>query len=281
MKKLLAMMVAFFMLSACQTTGKTVKYTTSSGYVTDGLVYLPDTKKSDDIVFVIMHGKSSRPDVPFRLELYHKLSRKGYEVIAPKMPWSKEWEGTPEDGIALINEVVRQVARKGKKVVLIGHSLGGANALIYAAKNPAKEVIGIIAVAPGHMIHRSRKTQEVTAHSVKKAQDMVKSGKGNEKGYFTELNTGRINYIHTTADIYLSYYDIEKFPNIEQLLPHISLPVLWIAGDRDRLTRIYNMEILFENLPDNQKSKYMENSGGHKSVLANSADDIVNWAKTL
>lgn len=281
MKNIVAVVVALFVLSACQMTGKSIRYTSPSGYTAESLMYEPVSKKSNNIVFVVMHGKSSEPDEPFRMELYPKLTSNSYEVIAPKMPWSKEWTGTPDDGILLIDEIVRQVALRGKKVVLVGHSLGGAVALIYASKNPENDVLGVITVAPGHMLHKSNRIQRVTASSVEKARSMVNAGKGDEKNYFTELNTGKVKDVRMSAVTYLSYYDIEKFPDIEQLLPDIKLPVLWIAGDSDRLTTVYGMEYLFEGLPENSKNKYLEVSGGHKSVLANSAADMVNWVVKL
>ena len=281
MKKILAVAVILFSLSACQTTGNSLKYTSQSGYTAESLIYKSDSNKSNNIVFVIMHGKSSKPDAPFRLELYPKLTTEGYEVIAPRMPWSNEWTGTPDDGISLIDEIVSQVAKRGKKVVLVGHSLGGANALIYASRNPKKDVLGVITVAPGHMLHRSNRLQSVTESSVEKARNMVNAGKGDEKEYFKELNTGKIKDVRMSAITYLSYYDIEKFPDVEQLLPDIRLPVLWIAGDSDRLTSIYNMEFLFESLPENVKNIYLEIRGGHKSVLANSAAEMNRWVSNL
>ncbi len=281
MKKIFLTLVSLLVLTAGQTTEKSIKLTTQSGYTSNALSYLPSNKKSKDIVLVVMHGKSSRPDVWHHLDLYPKLTNQGYEIIAPKMPWSKDWSGTPNDGILLINEVVDQIVKRGKKAVLVGHSLGGANALIYAAKNPKKAVLGIVTVAPGHMLHRSNKLQRLTADSVEKAQKMLSSGKGNEKSYFTEINTGKTKDIYTTAKTYLSYYDTEKFPAVEQLLPDIKLPVLWIAGSSDRLTNIYNMESLFKDLPQNPKSQYLEINGGHKNVLANSAKDIMQWVESL
>lgn len=281
MKKIFAVAITLLTVSACQMAGNSIKYTSPSGYTAESFIYKPDSKISNNIVFVVMHGKSSEPDTPFRLELYPKLTSYGYEVIAPKMPWSKEWTGTLDDGFSLIDEIVSQVAKRGKKVVLVGHSLGGSNALIYASRKPKREVLGVITVAPGHMLHKSNKMQRETENSVEKARSMVNAGKGDDKDYFTELNTGKVKDVRMSAVTYLSYYDLDKFPDVEYLLPNIRLPVLWIAGDSDRLTTIYDMEFLFESLPDDSKNKYLEVSGGHKSVLSNSAADMANWVAKL
>jgi pimeloyl-ACP methyl ester carboxylesterase len=284
MRKLFIVMILFSMmvsLTGCLSTGETRHFRTSSGYASDSLVFLPEGKQVNDVVFIVMHGKSSRPDADFRMEFYPELSDRGYEVIAPEMPWSKQWGGTPEEGVMLIDEIVDQVTQKGKRVVLVGHSLGGSNALIYAAGKPKKEVIGIVTIAPGHMLHRSNRMQRETESSVEKARAMVKAGDGDEYENFSELNTGKVRDVYMKANTYLSYYDLEKFPDIELLFPRIKLPVLWVAGDSDRLTAVYNMEFMFEGLPDNPKSRYIEVSGNHKSVLPNSAADIVEWVEKL
>ena len=273
--------LVLLLLSGCQSTGGTKYYKTPSAYTAESLVFFADEKTSRDIVFLVMHGKSSKPDASFRMDLYPELTDKGYEVIAPFMPWSKMWSGTPDDGKALIDEIVDQVAHRGKKVVLVGHSLGGSNALIYAAGKPNKGVIGIVTIAPGHMLHRSNRMQRETAGSVDKARQMVSAGNGNEKEYFSELNTGKVREVYMSANTYLSYYDLDKFPDVELLLTKIKLPVLWIAGDQDRLTTVYDMEFMFEALPDNPDSRYTEIEGNPKSVLPNSAPYIIDWVERL
>jgi pimeloyl-ACP methyl ester carboxylesterase len=268
--------------SGCVTTSQTIKLNTSKNYSTAGSYYLADKSKPNKAIeFIAIHGKSGRPDADHQLNLYPKLTNAGYDVIAIKMPWSRDWDGTLEDGMQIIDAAVSQVVKKGKKVVLIGHSLGGAAVLIYAANSPAKDVAGIVTVAPGHMLHRSNRMQRVSYDSVEKARHMVLEGKANSESSFKVLNTGKVTERYMSAKVYLSYFDTQKFPDIEQLLPDIKLPVLWVAGREDRLTLAYDMEILFEDLVDSKSNKYLEITGDHKSVLANSSMDIISWSESL
>lgn len=277
----LILLVAALFLGGCQTVSHT-KLSTENGYTASAATYLPSEDiPGRDIVFIVIHGKSGGPDTPHQLSLYPKLADAGYEIIAPKMPWSRDWEGTLDDGMAIIDAAVSEVTRRQKEVVLIGHSLGGTTALIYASRSPRKGVLGIVAVAPGHMLHRSNRMQQVTADSVTKANRMVARGDGASKATFKELNNGRVRDRYMSADAYLSYYDLRQFPITEKLLPEIQLPVLWIAGEQDRLTQIYHMEALFGALPDNNESEFLEITGDHKGVLANSAAIVILWSEGL
>lgn len=281
MKNASLLLILLLILSGCQTTGKTVQYRTSSGYMADSLTYGPDDKNSNDIVFIFMHGKGSRPGTPHATSFCEHLAGNNHQVIAPEMPWSENWYGTPDDGIKLIDKLTSALAKKNKKVVLVGHSLGGANAFIYGAGNPNSNVIGIVSVAPGHLLHDSWKIKRVASNSVTKAQNMMNSGKGDAKGDFKGWNNGEYKDYHMAARIYLSYYDTKQFPNVIQLLPDIKTPVLWVAGKSDRLTSIYNMKSLFTKLSDNPKNKYLEIQGSHLGVLPNSVNHLVDWAEQL
>lgn len=280
--KVLLFVIGVTLLMGCVTTNTSIKLNTSAGYSATGLYYSTvKNKVSKDIVFIAIHGKSGRPDSHHQLNLYHKLTSAGYDVMAIKMPWSSDWNGTLNDGVEIIDAAVSQLVKKGKKVVLIGHSLGGSAVLIYAANNPLKGVVGVVAVAPGHMLHKSNRMQRVSYESVAKARALVLEGKAESDSSFQVLNTGKVSERYMSAKVYLSYFDTQQFPDIEKLLPEIKLPVLWVAGRQDRLTLAYDMEMLFEDLPDNRRNKYLEINGDHKGVLANSSLDIISWSESL
>jgi len=285
MKKSISVLLLFIfslLMIACVPTSQSIKLSSATNYYTTASYYLADqAKPTKDIVFIAIHGKSGRIDSDHQLKLYSELTNSGYDVMALKMPWSGDWDGTLEDGMSIIDAAVIQISNKGKKVILIGHSLGGAAALIYAANSPAKGVSGIVTVAPGHMLHRSNRMQRVSYDSVEAARVMVLEGKAESESSFKVLNTGKISERNMSAKVYLSYFDTHEFPNVEQLLPEIKLPVLWVAGREDRLTQVYDMEMLYEGLPNSKSNKYLEITGDHKSVLANSSMDIINWSESL
>lgn len=254
----------------------------NSGFKTEAKIYgSPLESSKDGVVFVLLHGKASSPDKSHYEELMESLNEAGYSVIAPNMPWTKKWNGTFFDGLDTIKEIASFNKQKGLKTILIGHSLGGATALIYSSKNENKLVDGIVTIAPGHMIHKSNKIKKVTEKSVLKARTMVENNEGNDTTTFKEVNTGKVGEVKMSANAYLSFYDTDVFPNVQDLLENIEIPVLWLAGDEDRLTQVYRMEELFDWLGENEHNSFKLIEGNHKSLLKNSDEEIIAWIEKL
>lgn len=281
MKKFFLVFITVFSIFTYSLFGSesNIKLVTKSGYKANAIYYNDDDSK--DIMFILLHGKSGNIDNKYRVKTYKNLYKKDYEVLAAKMPWSKDWEGTLEDGLELIDSAINFALEKNKKPVLVGHSLGGNISLIYASKNPNKNLLGVITVAPGHMIHQSRKSQEVSKKSLEKAKKMISENKGNEKADFKMLNTGKVKKEYIKAKIFDSYYNLETFPNIMDTLEKVKIPVLWIAGDDDRLTSVYAMEDKFFLIPDNDLNEYIQTEGNHRSVLKKSTQIMINWSEKL
>jgi len=281
MKKFFLVFITIFSIFTFSLFGSesNIQLVTKSGYKANAIYYNDDDSK--DIMFILLHGKSGNIDNKYRVKTYKNLYKKDYEVLAAKMPWSKDWEGTLEDGLELIDSAINFALEKRKKPVLVGHSLGGNISLIYASKNPNKNLLGVITVAPGHMIHQSRKSQEVSKKSLEKAKKMISENKGNEKADFKMLNTGKVKKEYIKAKIFDSYYNLETFPNITDTLEKVKIPVLWIAGDDDRLTSVYSMEDKFFLIPDNDFNEYIQTEGNHRSVLKKSTQIMINWSEKL
>ena len=250
---------------------------TSSGYQTDAIVYRAD-QKIRNIGIVVLHGKSGQPNTPFLMPLHKELTKAGFDVVAPVMPWSKlKREGTLRDAIEITNAAVKYISEGSKNVIIVGHSMGGTVALIYGAKAIQDNVIGLVPIAPGHMPQISRRLRNVTELSVEKARDMAAQGKSQDKSVFEDLSRGVESAFESTAEYYLSFYDPDHFPDVRQLLSKINVPVIWIAGTDDRLTHVYSYKTLFQALPDNANSKYVIIEGDHKSVVTYSGDIIIKW----
>lgn len=285
MKKLYLLIIsiiATFIFAGCGANIQPMQVKTNSGYTAHADYYKVDERTTPkDIVFIAIHGKGTPVNNPRLTSLYTSLLDKGYETIALEMPWSKNWSGTFEQGLALIDSTINKVIASGKKPILIGHSLGGAASLIYVGENPNNKLLGVIAIAPGHMLHKSNKMQKVTASSVEKANKLISESKGNIRSSFTELNNGRTRNVTMSAEAYKSYYDTDSFPNVEMLLEDIKTPTLWIAGKSDKLTKVYGMSELFAELPQNSKNKYALVDGNHLDVVQNSSDTIINWVSGL
>ncbi len=281
MKKLPFIFIALFSIFGFSlfASESTIELLTKNEYKAPAIYY--HNNNSKDIMFILLHGKSGNIDNTYRVKTYNNLYKKDYEVLAIKMPWSKDWEGTLENGLELIDSAINFALEKGKKPILVGHSLGGNISLIYASKNPNKNLLGVITVAPGHMIHQSKKSQKVSEESLKKAQKMISENEGDKKADFKMLNTGKVKKEYIKAKVFNSYYNLKTFPNIMDTLENVKTPILWIAGKDDRLTNVYSMEDKFFLIPDNDFNEYVLTEGNHKSVLKKSTQIMINWSEKL
>jgi len=239
---------------------------------------------------IVMHGKAVSP--LYLSPLYTELANADYDVVAPYMPWSDTtWDGSMCKAMNYIDSLAAQEAAKGRNVIIAGHSMGGAHAMIYAATNPAVEVKAIITLAPGHFpqlelplltVFEPAIADSITT-SITLAEGMVASGFGDMDDTFDTLYPDLINpllQISATANDYLSYHALYQYPDINDVLPAIKLPVLWLAGDVDELTTFYSMAALFNQITS-QNSKYEEVNGDHLTMVSKSAAPIVVWLTLL
>lgn len=230
---------------------------------------------------IVMHGKTGSPFSTHLPPLYTALSNAGYDVIAPYMPWSGlDWDGSMCEAMNYIDSLASQEAAKGRNVIVAGHSMGGAHALIHGATEPASEIKAIITLAPGHFPHLSNNMQTVTASSITLAESMVASGNGDDVAIFEILNSGVTMQIMASANDYLSFHALDKYPDINDVLPVITLPVLWLAGDLDPITTGYDMATLFTKITS-ANSDYKVVSGDHKGMVASSVVPIINWLGSM
>lgn len=229
---------------------------------------------------IVMHGKTGSPLDAYLSPLYTKLSNAGYDVVAPYMPWSgTTWDGSMCEAMNYIDSLAAQEVAKNNAVIIAGHSMGGAHALIYAATAPAIEVKGIITLAPGHFPHLEGILQAAIASSIAKAEDMVANGNGDILNTFDTLMPAIIS-ISASANDYLSYHALYKYPDINDVLPVIKLPVLWLAGEDDQLTTFYDMAALYNRITS-QNSDYDLVTGDHLNMVLNSGAPIVVWLPSL
>ena len=230
---------------------------------------------------IVMHGKTASPLSTHLLPLYTDLSNAGYDVIAPYMPWNGlDWDGSMCEAMNYINSLAAQEGAKGNSVIIAGHSMGGAHALIYGVTAPTNEVKAIITMAPGHFPHLSDLMQTVTAPSIALADSMVASGNGGSLATFDILLTGETVQITASANDYLSYHALDQYPDVNDVLPAITLPVLWLAGEDDPLTISINMAALSSQIVS-QNSDYVVVSGDHKTMVSSSGSPIDAWLSSL
>ncbi|MBU1041325.1 MAG: lysophospholipase [Proteobacteria bacterium] len=229
---------------------------------------------------VVLHGKLGAPD---RLvaDFAAQLSAAGFMVAAPEMPWSRGREFAESFDVALreIDVAVRGLRAKGAaRVVVAGHSLGGNAALAYAVRYPGLD--GLVCLAPAHTPEQSRQRERFAA-DIALAREMVASGRGQDTARFHDVNMGKPLELTVPAQSYLSYND----PDGPAVMPRNAaaikppLPILWIVGARDPLTRPQSS--VFDLAPTHPKSRYAVIDADHKGTPTAAAGLVVEWLRGL
>jgi pimeloyl-ACP methyl ester carboxylesterase len=244
----------------------------------------------EKIAFVLMHGKQGGGPRDTSLDsLHRKLKDAGIEVIKPEMPWSfnRFIDGNWDAAMNEIKVHVGKARQSGAtKVVLIGYSLGSPAAMSYAARYA--DVAAIALLAPGHVpyyyslcIPFPPIKMCAVKDGVDYARKEVETGNADKKQALTDINQGRRNVVWMTPRDYLTYFEPTSDAEMAVTAPKIpaSIPVLWVIGDSDYLIR-EGREYVFDKLPSNSKSKYIEVSANHITTPAVASDQIVNWVNS-
>lgn len=265
---------------------------------------LNETSDASDVTVILMHGTNGSPRAPNLIDLADRLAALGFKVISPTMPWGRKfyytwdetkntwnlhqyfaWDGNMCQAMKYIARLVAQERAIGRRVLLMGHSMGGRNALAYGALNAEDDIVGIVALAPGGMLPMAQILLTEQAASRQKAWQLVQAGRGDVIDTFDIYNMGEIQQILTTAHHYLTYAEPDPdaipddiyAPNFDYLFPAITEPVLWLAGSEDDLKDFYERNDLFGMLPANDASEYRVIDGDHLSMLLNASGPIHSW----
>ena len=263
-----------------------------------------ETTEATDITIIMMHGKNGTPWFSNMITLADELAAQGYKIVKPTMPWGRNlyytlnddrtawvrhtyfaWDAALCQAMNFIQRLVAQERALGRRVILMGHSMGGHHALLYGYLNTEDDIIGIVTSAPGGLVPLATRPLTETAASRQKAKDLILAGDGDAIDTFDTLNTNGLEQIITTANIYLTYHepdtdavpDTVHMPDISHVLPNINEPVLWLVGEDDSLKDFYENKGLFGMLPADSRSSYQVLSGDHLSVLLNESGPINEW----
>jgi len=273
MRNLLYLLILFIPLHA-----QALSLDLPDGESSDVEVYSGDDKK---YAIIYLHGKASKPVIGHVEEMFNIISGDGYSIYAPEMPWGREkYRGTQKTANAIIDQLVTIINARGKRAILMGHSMGASYALIYAGQYSDK-LAGSVPIALGHVPHWNDTLEDTTADSVALANKMVASGKGKQTSAFKDLNKGKSYEIEATAEYYQSFYDLATFPDVSKRVKQVTIPTLWISGEQDYMTALYDHKELFNMIPANKASSYKLLEGKHMSVLHFSAEVILEWLNDL
>jgi pimeloyl-ACP methyl ester carboxylesterase len=242
---------------------------------------LPAAADPGSTGIVLMHGKWGSPDKGIN-EVEAILSRAGYTVVSPEMPWSGKrlydvgWDGA----MAEIDKAIAQLKTKGaSRFVVGGHSFGANAAIGYAAGHP--EIVGVLAMAPGHVPERFARHPAIAA-GLEKAKARVAEGKGESYANFTDLNQGKSRDLSIYPTVFLSYFDPlgpAIMPrNAAKMSPGTAL--MWVIGTNDPLFPA-GKAYAFDFAPANAKNLYHVVEADHFQTPSVAREAILAWVKSL
>ncbi|MEY4713049.1 MAG: hypothetical protein RIS88_2499 [Pseudomonadota bacterium] len=245
--------------------------------------------EGEKIGVVLLHGKQGHtPRDQTLTQVAAAMSAAGMIVIAPEMAWSfnrlmdRHWSQAIDE----IKTHVEQLKLRGaQRIVLAGQSLGSPAVMSYAARYGAVDALALI--SPGHTpryfyegIPFAPRRIWVLKESVDKARDLKHKGLGSQRTSFLDINVGGTFTVWASPDIFLSYMDPDSDAEMSTTAPKIpaQTPVLWLMGKKDFLVA-EGKAYVYDKLPINPKSKYIEVEGGHFDAGGKNADLIVQWIK--
>jgi pimeloyl-ACP methyl ester carboxylesterase len=116
-----------------------------------------------------------------------------------------------------------------------------------------------------------------------RAQAAVTGGHGDDVQTFPDSDTSRragpAFTMRTSARDYVSFMDPAGPGNIAGDLPHIAVPVIWVAGTADP-TQATSAQA-FAQIPANPQSKYVSVDVGHLQTPDAGTGAILDWMRAL
>ncbi|MEI6559560.1 MAG: hypothetical protein WCO00_14245 [Rhodospirillaceae bacterium] len=241
---------------------------------------LSPARAAETVGVVLMHGKDSKPSHPGIAALARHLAGEGFLVDEPDLPWAERrgYDVDYEQAMTEIDAAVARLrARGASAIVVAGHSLGANAAIGYGARR--KGLKAVVALAPGHVVDAPAMRAQM-ADSVARARALVAAGQGGERESFTDRNGGITFQRHVVARIYLSYFDPDGPAAIGLNAARLSAPLLWVAGDRDSLSKT-GPGYAFVKAPANPRSRYATVDADHMGTPAAAGDLVIAWLKGL
>lgn len=232
---------------------------------------------------LVLHGKNpGSANDPSTDGLIAKLQAAGAMTMRPDMPWSRTRyiDKSLDGALAEIGAHVQTLRSQGAtKIALAGHSMGCPAAMAFAAQKGG--VDALLLLAPGHVPYYYYRSPNLTPvrESTDRAREMVGKGQGDQPNtVFTDINQGKRITLFTTPKVFLSYFDPLGDAEMSVTAPRMpaNTAVLWVIGKSDPLLSA-GRAYVFDKLPANPKSQYLEVEASHLTTPAVAADAAVQW----
>jgi pimeloyl-ACP methyl ester carboxylesterase len=237
----------------------------------------------EKIGVLLMHGKAG--DDRWIYPLAVGLRDAGVLVEAPSsMPWSKTriYDKSFEESMIEIDGLVEKLKAAGaRKIFVGGHCFGATVAMGYAVH--CEGLNGLILLAPGHLTSAKR-FRSFVQESVAKAEEMIRSGRGEEKAHFKDLNMGEPFTRYVSAKLYYSWFAPDGpasfAKNAKRMKP--GTPLLYIVASKQKKIAVSKKRTFaFDKAPHHPTSKFVTIASDHYHTPADSLGVVVDWLRRL
>ncbi len=204
-------------------------------------------KKLADGVILVTHGMLAHRDMEALVYLRNLLKERGYNTLAINLSLGLNnrhdmynckvtHRHRQADAADEIGAWVDWLKKQGtKRVAVLGHSNGGAQTALYAAKRDNAPIKAAVLMAPATRDNNDAATyqkryQKPLAPVLEKTQKLVKEGKGAMVLEHTDFLYCPDTSV--TADAFVSYYGPDRL-DTPTLIPKIKKPTLVLVAGSD------------------------------------------------
>lgn len=203
-----------------------------------------------DGVILITHGSLAHRDMEMLVAFRNLLRDKAYNTLAINLSLGVDkrhgmydcnmtHRHTNDDAVAEIGAWVNWLKTQGAtRVVLLGHSRGGAQTALYAAEHDTPLLKAVVLLAPPTIKNVDSADYQLRYNKplkpiLERARKLVKQGKGTT--VLTNTDMIICPKAKVTAASFVSYYGQDRRLDTPYLLPKIRKPTLVIVGGGDEV----------------------------------------------
>lgn len=248
MQKLSALLLSLFIGYTGITQAEEIKQTLNGQTVNANLVFA-DGKSYGSQVALLLHGTLTHNGRSNYIDLQNNLAKQGISTISMNLSLGLtdrhgEYDcATPHthkhtDALAETKFWLNWLKQQGvKQVTLIGHSRGGNQIAWFANENDSTMIRNVALLAPATGEQQSAKDYQEKygkplAPILKKAQDLVKAGKGTEM--MKDIDFIYCEKAQVTAAAFADYYTVKPQFDTPNLLKSTKKPTLLFIASEDQ-----------------------------------------------
>jgi pimeloyl-ACP methyl ester carboxylesterase len=231
-----------------------------------------------DIAVIFLHGRLGSP--AYLAPLLQALRADGYRAETPVMSWSRSraFDSTVEESMVEVDTIAAKLRAQGaRRVVVAGHSLGGAAALRYGATRQGVDALVLVAASwnpagPGW--------QRVVGESVARARAAIDAGRDRATDTYQYVaNDGSAAPVVAVAR---GFHDFNRSDSPMGVPANAraftrTLPVLWLSADADSRSARDTAAKAFAALPRHPRSRQDTITSSHSAAATAAIPAITAW----